>query len=252
MGQLLSVTNPKTLKSLSQGYLTVAHHLAPASESGRNFCSHSSAGCRAACLNRSGHGRMPAVQAARVLRSQRFTENPVGYMAALCFELDGYVRQAAKKDLKLAGRMNVVSDLPWENIKCGKHANVFEAYEEIRFYDYTKYPIRLRRRALEIPNYHLTFSLSEDNDHEARLALRAGVNVAVVFRAGEMPEHFWGHEVICGDEDDLRFNDPSPVIVGLTVKSPGTRDSTGFVRSAPQRRAPRGRAAGRRKRVVNR
>jgi hypothetical protein len=83
------------------------------------------------------------------------------------------------------------------------------------------------------------------------VALRAGVNVAVVFRAGEMPEHFWGHEVISGDDDDLRFNDPSPVIVGLTVKSPGTQDSTGFVRSA-RRRAPRGRAAGRRKRVVNR
>jgi hypothetical protein len=86
----------------------------------------------------------------------------------------------------------------------------------------------------EIPNYSLTFSLAEDNDAEARDALRAGVNVAVVF-AGALPERFSvaGVEapVIDGDRNDLRFTDPRGCVVGLSAKGRAQRDRSGFVRT---------------------
>jgi len=48
----------------------------------------------------------------------------------------------------------------------------------VQFYDYTKLP---NRRNLP-PNYHLTFSRSESNEHYVPMAFDNGMNVAVVFR----------------------------------------------------------------------
>lgn len=97
-------------------------------------------------------------------------------------------------------------------------------FPDVQFYDYTK---RANRRDLPA-NYHLTFSLSEDNDERAQIALENGLNVAAVFRA--LPETFLGRKVVDGDESDLRFKDERGVIVGLKAKGDARKDTSGFVR----------------------
>jgi hypothetical protein len=82
----------------------------------------------------------------------------------------------------------------------------------------------------EMPkNYHLTFSLSEDNEEDALKVLDIGGNVAVVFR-DQIPATWRGREVINGDENDLRFLDKQGgYVVGLIEKGLAKKDETGFV-----------------------
>ena len=94
----------------------------------------------------------------------------------------------------------------------------------MQFYDYTKIANRRNLPA----NYHLTFSLAEDNDYDARRAMGNGMNVAVVFR--NRPVVFMAHKVIDGDISDLRFLDKSVVLVGLSAKAKAKKDTSGFVR----------------------
>ena len=101
--------------------------------------------------------------------------------------------------------------------------------------DYTKLPRPWQR---ERSNYKLTFSLSENNEADAREALAHGVNVAVVFQIKKghaLPSHYMGHEVIDGDLTDLRFTDDKAkdgraVIVGVRAKGKAKRDASGFVK----------------------
>jgi hypothetical protein len=55
-----------------------------------------------------------------------------------------------------------------------------------------------------------------------------GGNIAAVF-AAELPESYGGIPVINGDESDLRYFDPSGVIVGLKAKGYAKKDLSGFV-----------------------
>lgn len=81
----------------------------------------------------------------------------------------------------------------------------------------------------EMPkNYHLTFSRSECNDKLVNIVLELGGNVAAVFR-NEFPKSWKSHEVINGDETDLRFLDGKNKIVGLLEKGLAKKDETGFV-----------------------
>lgn len=77
-------------------------------------------------------------------------------------------------------------------------------------------------------NYHLTFSLSEQNEKDAKKVLRDGGNVAVVFQ--DVPDTFWNFPVKSGDEDDLRFLDPSNIVIGLKAKGSAKKDYSGFIR----------------------
>jgi hypothetical protein len=247
---LLTTGNPKTAKGEGQGYLTAILHLAPASLSGRNVCSHATAGCRAACLNTAGRGGIALdadglnlIQVARIRRTRYFTRDRGAFMRQLVDEIHAHIRRAARHGLKPAVRLNGTSDLPWENIQTDCFPNVMAAFPQVTFYDYTKVPARIRRRALGIPNYSLTFSLAESNAENAQDALAAGFNVAAVFavkRGQPLPAEFWGHPVIDGDLSDLRFTDPSGVIVGLRAKGRAIKDRTGFVQqvTAAPGRAP--------------
>jgi hypothetical protein len=126
-------------------------------------------------------------------------------------------------------RLNLTSDLPWEKIKFnGK--NVFEAFPLVTFYDYTKSAERMTAFVNgEMPsNYHLTFSRSETNSAIALAILRSGGNVAMVFRKS-IPSTYFGHDVVDGDETDLRFLDGKGKIVGLKEKGLAKKDETGFV-----------------------
>jgi hypothetical protein len=247
---LLTVGNPKTAKGEKYGTLTAIMHLAPEKVSGRNVCPHATAGCAAACLNTAGRGGigldaegLNTIQAARIRRTRWFHRDRPAFMAALVSEVAKHERTAKRHGLSPAVRLNGTSDLPWEKFPVVRDGQTFPhimaAFPAITFYDYTKWPVRLRASVAQIPNYSLTFSLAESNFDNAAAALAAGVNVAAVFavkRSGDLPawHMIGGHiaRVIDGDASDLRFLDPQDgVIVGLRAKGRAIHDRTGFVRN---------------------
>jgi hypothetical protein len=80
---------------------------------------------------------------------------------------------------------------------------------------------------------HYTYSLDVGSARETHALdyLRAGGNVAVVFRGG-LPETWNGYPVIDGDVTDVRYLDPRGVVVGLKAKGKARTDTSGFVRAS--------------------
>jgi hypothetical protein len=163
-----------------------------------------------------------------------FKRDRNAFMTRLVHEIADHERAALRHGLMAAVRLNGTSDLPWEKLACGAFPNVFAMFPGVQFYDYTKWPVAKRRTA---PNYHLTFSLCEDNETRAGDALRAGVSVAAVFnvpKSGDLPTTYTldgiSARVIDADTTDLRFLDQPGVIAGLRAKGRAKRDQSGFVR----------------------
>ena len=239
--KLLSTGNPKTLKGQSVGFMTYILHLAPASLSGYNTCPKATEGCKAACLNTAGRGGMfkkgettNAIQKARIRKTKMFYENRAEFMALLVKDIQSAVKQAKRLGLKPVFRLNGTSDIAFEKypvIRDGfEYNNIFAAFTELTFYDYTKI---LGRKVGQYSNYSLTFSAADGNDKDVARALFEGYNVAVVFgikKTLPMPESYLGMPVFNGDESDLRFLDPEGVVVGLYAKGPAKKDQTGFVK----------------------
>lgn len=203
--------------------MTAIMHLAPHTQSGFNVCAYASKGCSKACLYFQGRGRMDNVQNARLRKTKAFFKNRVDFMQWLSKDIEAVVRKAERENMTPCIRLNGTSDIPWERVPFEGHANIMEAYPDVQFYDYTKRPDRQ-----QLGNYHLTFSLAEDNDERAKKMLKKGINVAVVFK--EVPKSFWGYPVYDGDDTDLRFTDPEGHIIGLKAKGSAKNDTTGFVR----------------------
>ena len=231
--KLLNQGNAKTLKGEKVGFRTFGLHLSPAAKSGFNVCQWSSAGCRAACLDTAGRGCMSNVQTARIAKTKRFFKDNFAFMSDLRIEIGKAIKSAARKNLTPCFRLNLTSDIPWENIR--KHRadkiNVMEEFPQVNFYDYTKgfYRMRAWLDGKMPDNYHLTFSRSEEtSDDRIKKILSLGGNVAVVFR-GSLPKTYLGSPVVDGDENDLRFKDPKGVVVGLVEKGLAKKDETGFV-----------------------
>jgi hypothetical protein len=230
MKTLLSRSNPKLRKGEKEAWLTYGLMLLPHKMSGKNFCAGASPQCIAYCLNWQGRGGIgdPALnscQKARFERSRLFIEERHRFMDRLFAEIAAAYLYARKRNKSLAVRLNTLSDIPWENIKVeGK--SVFEHFPYVQFYDYTKVISRLRRPLP--PNYHLTFSRSENNGQYCLEAISLGFNVAVVFRS-QLPASHGGMPVHDGDETDLRFLDPRGSICGLVAKGKAKKAPEGFV-----------------------
>ena len=239
--KLLSTGNPKVLKGMSQGYNTYILHLAPADLSGYETCPKRTLGCTAACLNTAGRGGMfkrgentNVIQQARIRKTKMFFENRVEFMTTLVKDIELGIKQSKKMELVPVFRLNGTSDLSWEKyevVRNGKlFRNIFTAFPEVQFYDYTKV---LGRKVKEYSNYQLTFSAADGNDSDVLRAMNEGLNVAVVFgikKTLPMPVDYLNRPVFNGDESDLRFLDPKGVIVGLYAKGKAKKDTTGFVK----------------------
>jgi hypothetical protein len=239
--KLLSVGNPKTLKGMKQGFNTYIMHLAPADLSGYQTCPKATAGCKSACLNTAGRGGMfkkgettNTIQKARIRKTKMFFENRQEFMVDLVKDIELAIKQSIKKDLIPVIRLNGTSDLSFEKYEVIRNGvlyrNIFDAFSDIQFYDYTKV---LGRKVKDIKNYQLTFSAADGNDRDVESAMYNGMNVAVVFgikKTLPMPEYYNGVQVFNGDESDLRFLDPKNVIVGLYAKGKAKKDETGFVK----------------------
>ena len=227
--------NPKTDKNLKieslKKYWIKRLNLAPASISGFNTCASASKGCREACLHESGNPVfMPQKTLGRVNRTQLYFKDRAKFLYMMTKEIRNHEINCKKHGLKPVIRLNTTSDIMWENHK------VMELFPNVIFYDYSKHFKRMIKYLKgQLPsNYHLTFSRNEANDFQTTQVLKAGGNVAVVFRK-ELPKRYKGFKVIDGDLHDLRFLDQKNVVVGLkeklTLNKHGKldRDNSGFV-----------------------
>jgi len=238
---LLSTGNPKVLKGMDKGYNTYILHLAPANISGYETCAKRTAGCTAACLNLAGRGGMfkrgestNVIQEARKRKTRLFFEDRGTFMALLVKDIELAIKQSKRLGLIPVFRLNGTSDLSFEKYEVVRNQklfrNIFSAFAEVQFYDYTKV---LGRKVTAIENYDLTFSAADGNDADVVKAIQQGYNIATVFgikKTLPMPETYMGLPVFNGDESDLRFLDPKGVVVGLYAKGKAKKDTTGFVK----------------------
>ena len=225
----------KTVKGQKLGFLTGILYLAPADLSGYNVCPLADlAQCKDPCLNSAGRGAFSNVQQARIAKTKRFFEDREGFMADIVYSIDALIRKAERLGLTPLVRLNGTSDIAWENIPVTVrgfyYANIFNAYPQLAFYDYTKHPSRKNIPA----NYDLTFSYSGVASFQPVIG-KALLNeklarIAVVFdRAENIPAQFQGRDVVGGDNSDVRHMDPRGVIVGLYAKGRARNDVSGFV-----------------------
>ena len=221
--------NPKTDKNKKveglENYRILRLNLAPADLSGFNVCPMASAGCKAACLHTAGN---PVFQKqkdkGRINRTRYYMQSRVEFLNQLTKEIKNFEIWCSKNNFIPVVRLNTTSDISWEI------HGIFELFPNIQFYDYTK----IYKRAVkfvkgEYPkNYHLTYSLNEDNKDLAFNILKMGGNISAVFRK-DLPDTYKGYKVVNGDEHDLRFLDLQNAIVGLKAKGKAKTDYSGFV-----------------------
>jgi len=237
--RFFSTDSAKMIKARKYGYTNATNYMAPHTTGGvGNLCPDSSAGCRSLCLGMySGQAAMVKdiendinhVRASRIRKAEYFMNNRHAFMMEMTEHVVKLIKTAKNEDMKLCIRPNGSTDIAFESIKV-KHWNksLPNLFPNTQFVDYTK-TLRRLLNPNRPENYHLTFSLSEKNMHEAIHALSLGFNVAVVFGHG-LPDKYLGHNVIDGTAHDLRHLDPSPVIVGLDPKgSKAKNDTSGFV-----------------------
>jgi hypothetical protein len=210
------------------GYYTLAQYLSPASESGWQLCPFRSPACEAECLGHSSGLMITSIaKTARITRTTLFMTDRQAYAVQAIKELTALERKAIKAGVLPAARPNADSDITWENVRFDGQT-LMELFPNIQFYDYTKWPSKFRPDSRLPANYHLTYSRSETTTlDDIQAEFDAGRNVAVVFDA--VPTEWQGWTVINGDADDLRFLDPSGVIVGLKAKGAAKKDLAGFV-----------------------
>lgn len=208
--RLLSSENVKLRRAATRQWRALGLSLAPARLSGWEVCASRFEQCTRHCLFSAGRGAphlrrrdgAHSVWMGRIFRTIWFFKAREEFMARLVSEID------ANRDAAI--RLNMFSDWQWER----QYSWLFEEFADVQFYDYTKHHRRMFRP--RPANYHLTFSLHEGNHDEARQVLAAGMNVAAILP--EPQGRLLGHRIIDGDKHDLRFLDPSPVIVGLRPK----------------------------------
>ena len=243
---LLNISqNAKTVKGDGEktGFLTGVLYLAPYKKSGKNVCSHSTVECRSLCLDTSGRGPMDSVQNARIKKTNYFLKDRENFLLDLYKSIIKLIKKAEKLNLDPVVRLNGTSDLTWENIRFnynGKHKTMLQAFKNVQFYDYTKYPIHKRNYDKLPSNYDLTFSLCEtkENRIDSLKALKAGYRVAAVYDHKQpLPKYqkitynnkTYKFPVIDGDKNDLRFKDANNVIIGLLAKGRAKNNHNGFV-----------------------
>jgi hypothetical protein len=240
--------SPKTDKGRARGYSTAIMYFAPANLSGYDVCQYRSHGCTAACLNTAGHGGVGLdvaglndVQRARIARTRLFFLNRFLWNELLVREVRAFIARAVRKGRVPCIRLNGTSDLPWETLRLNDGRTILETFPTVQFYDYTKHAGRALANAagLHPSNYALTFSRSETNELDCESVLAAGGNVAAVLKfcgckrtcKHETPDglSYFGRPVVSGDHDDLRFLDPTGVVIGLKAKGRARTDTSGFV-----------------------
>jgi hypothetical protein len=176
---------------------------------------------------------MNSVQTARINKTTWFFEDRNSFMQQLVVDITKLIKKASKQSLTPLVRLNGTSDIRWEtvgftDVDGTEYVNIFAAFPEVQFYDYTK---DANRKGLPL-NYDLTFSYSgvEGFQPFVEIAVAKGMRMAVVFRKEQdIPNTFKGIPVVSGDKSDVRHLDDQGVIVGLYAKGKAKLDQSGFV-----------------------
>lgn len=231
---LLSISSDsKTVKGEKLGFLTGILYLAPANTTKYNTCAMAiMAQCADACLYSAGRGAFNSVQTGRINKTIWFFEARDTFMIQLYKNIISLINKAKRMKLTPLIRLNGTSDIKWENVSFTINGtfynNIFEAFPDIAFYDYTK----LANRDNIPANYDLTFSYSGVLQYQkhVNVARANGMRIAVVFRSVSIiPTTFMGLPVIGGDNSDIRHVEPKNTVVALYAKGAAKRDTTGFV-----------------------
>jgi len=248
IGYLLgSSTKIDASNDAGEGYLSYIQYLSPAN--GYNdatdsrypsLCPYATKGCTAACLGISaGRMRFTSVQLAQINRTRLFHQSRKAYFIVLVDEILRAKRRAEREGLKLSIRLNGTSDILWEymgfEIQGVAFYDIFQAFPDVMFYDYTKVPFRYRKDAVALPNYSLTYSYTGEpvSIERANEYISAGCSVSVVYTGDPSPKlkklfpKCWYY--VNGDVHDMRFFDPAGSIVLLKAKGDAVRDRSGFV-----------------------
>lgn len=228
-GNLLTAnSSSKASKSSDDKHINAMMYLLPADAvDGMQLCPYAvKAGCKAGCLNTAGRGAFNNVQLARKRKTELLRDSPDLFYELLNKDIERLQRKAIRESKTLAVRLNGTSDIVIERV----WPELFQRFSDVQFYDYTKI---FTRAGHALPdNYNLTLSYSAADNRYAsnviKYADKHNVNYSVVFR-DSLPATFNGRTVINGDVSDLRFNDPTGVIVGLTAKGKARKDTSGFV-----------------------
>lgn len=213
------------------------------------MCPGASPECFANCLIHSGQMIMPHARKARIRKTRLLIDDPERFGRLLVKDIDSHLRWCHKNGMLPSFRFNGTSDFPWEtwpvpHLATTLHEYIADAAPGAVVNEYTK-RYGVMRRWLEgayHPNLHMTFSLHEMNELQARSILRLGGSVAVVFRTkkGEaLPPSWFGRPVFDGDGDDLRWMDrvraaslgldsSNGLVVGLRAKGKLARTVSPF------------------------
>ena len=205
------------LKKSSKGVYNVAGlSLMPSIK----FCPMSvKAGCFELCLKSAGRGRFNNVVNARNNKSNLYNNDYDLFMKLLVHELNLHVINCKKNNVNPSARLNVLSDIPYENT-C-----IFDLFKNIYFYDYTKRANRLET-CNKIENYKLMFSYSGRDAYlnQVGKALDYSNPIAVVFR-NTFPKYFLGRPVFNGDLSDIDNSTKHGHVIALKAKGSLAKNS---------------------------
>ena len=194
--------------------------LAPHRASQWNACAFEDS-CADPCVAGAGNGGFSSTQRARIVRTELWAEHPKVALALLVGGLDKAIAKWGATNV--AARLNTFSDVRWERVL---PAWFWTRFGLVKFYDYTKHPLRSRP---ELPgNYSLSYSVSpRSTKAEVARQRAAGRSVAVVVetRGGKLRDGskrplptVMSATVVDGDTDDRRYADPPGAIVMLRRK----------------------------------
>ena len=236
---LLSINaDAKTSKGETFGFLTGIMYLAPYKSTEWNTCSMAQiAECGTACLFSAGRGAMSTVAQGRINKTVWFFTERTTFMQQLVVNIRQLVKKAAKQSLIPLVRLNGTSDIRWEtvgftDVDGTEYVNIFAAFPDIQFYDYTKIPSR-NLVGKTSGNYDLTYSFSAITPKPISIKGLTNPNnsrVAVVFqKQADIPTSFRSWPVVDGDDSDVRHIEPKNVVVALYAKGKAKREDNGFV-----------------------
>jgi len=220
----LLTTNTKILKSMQvyPQFNAKIMQLIP----GKHTCSDYTKACLKDCLAWKGYAKIypETVIKGRKKRTDLFLNDLPSFMIKLEKELNALCKASRKKNKIPVVRLNGFSDIDFSLSKYHiRGDSIFNIYQEIYFYDYTKNLERVIvnfARSQTFKNYHLTFSHEPNNLKDCATAhLAYNTNISVI----DKPENVYpfrkaGLDTINGDGHDFRFLDPDNSMILLKHK----------------------------------
>lgn len=161
-----------------------------------NLCKNATNACSISCLYHQGIMKNSdfaknRIKKARMKRTLKFLLQREEFFNQLCKEIKKIVTKAFKLGLTPTIQLNGTSDILWEKegftFKEEDFKNIMEYYNEVEFFDYTKYDILKSRKKLP-KNYKLIYSRAGKNKGKLiddwdtiKNTLDNNIDVAVVF-----------------------------------------------------------------------